>query len=208
MLVGSKLAGSNRRCARPLTLTAEQLAPFAGVYANPLTGAPQLVTLRQDTLVLGRANWCPALLPLTANRFKVMGQPVELEFRRGSAVQYIDGVAAPLAACGRRGRGGAGTANEGRAGAVCRHLLQRGAGSDATLVSASDSALVLKTPRGRGPEGAAGLRRHVRGRLSAAVYPGRAGRIDGMLMSSGPGARGAGSSARSPDHKPWPSART
>jgi hypothetical protein len=78
-LLAGKLEKETPPFRATVSLTAEQLAPFAGVYQHPLTGAPQPVTLRRDTLVLGRVTG-PALLPISGTRFKVQGQPTELEF--------------------------------------------------------------------------------------------------------------------------------
>jgi hypothetical protein len=70
-------------------LTSEQLARFAGVYVNPVTGAPTLITLRRDTLIAGRTAG-PALLPIGERRFRLAGQPVEVEFTpAGQMVQTV-----------------------------------------------------------------------------------------------------------------------
>lgn len=84
-LVVRKPAAITTPVRAAISLTAEQLAPFAGVYEHPQTGAPQFITLRRDTLVLGRVNG-PALLPMTATTFRVTGQEVELEFRPDGSV--------------------------------------------------------------------------------------------------------------------------
>ncbi|HEV8454815.1 MAG TPA: serine hydrolase domain-containing protein, partial [Gemmatimonadales bacterium] len=86
VLVGDKLAAVAPPVRATMSLTAPQLAPFAGVYANPVTGAPQVVTLRKDTLTLGRGTG-PPLMPMSPTRFRVMGQPVELEFTAAGVVQ-------------------------------------------------------------------------------------------------------------------------
>ena len=183
VLVGSKLAGPTPPVRPALTLTAEQLAPFAGVYANPLTGAPQLITLGQDTLVLGRGPGAAVLIPLTANRFKVMGQPVELEFRGDSAVQYTTAwpPRSPLAARKVAAAPVQRTKAELEPYAGTYYSEELGA---SYVVTASDSALVLKT---RG-----GVDRRVQpvyGDTFAGDYllrfTRKGGRIDGMLMSSG-----------------------
>ena len=85
VLLAGKLAAEPPPFRAAMSLTAEQLAPFAGVYEHPLTGAPQPVTLRRDTLVLGRVNG-PALLPMTATKFRVANSQNEVEFRPDGAM--------------------------------------------------------------------------------------------------------------------------
>ena len=182
VLVGTKLAGLTPPVRPALSLTAAQLAPFAGVYANPVTGAVQVITQRGDTLMLGpRAG--PVLIPLTRNRFKVMGQPVELEFRGDTGVQYstawpprqpirVRKVAPALAQ-------------------ATRAELERYAGSyyseelgASYVVTAGDSTLTLKTRGGNDR-----TVRMVYGDTFAGDYllrfTRKGGKIDGMLMSSG-----------------------
>jgi hypothetical protein len=166
-----------------MSLTAEQLAPFAGVYVNAATGAPQFVTLRRDTLVLGRING-PALLPQSTNRFRVTGQPIELEFTTdGTLAQTF--LAWPPRAPAVSKRVAPAPVQPSRA------ELERYAGSyrseelGATYeVSATDSTLVLKTRWG-----ADRTVRPVHGDTFLGDYllrfTRRGGRIDGMLMSSG-----------------------
>jgi CubicO group peptidase (beta-lactamase class C family) len=87
VLLAGKLAAEPPPFRAAISLNAEQLAPFAGVYEHPRTGAPLFVTLRRDTLVLGRVNG-PALLPITATKFRVANSQNEVEFRAdGSVVQ-------------------------------------------------------------------------------------------------------------------------
>lgn len=183
VLVGSRLAAPTPPFRPSISLTAELLAPFAGVYSNPVTGAPQVVTLRRDTLVLGRVNG-PALLPISENRFKVMGQPVELEFTADGVVQTTQGwpPRAPVLAK----RVAAGIAQASRA------ELERYAGSyyseelGATYaVTATDSTLVLKSRWGNDR-----TVRLVYGDTFVGDYllrftRGKGGKVDGMLMSSG-----------------------
>jgi CubicO group peptidase (beta-lactamase class C family) len=66
-------------------MDAARLAPLAGVYAHPVTGAPTFVTLRGDSLVAGRGTG-PALVPLGGRRFRLGGQPVEVEFTPAGAM--------------------------------------------------------------------------------------------------------------------------
>jgi CubicO group peptidase (beta-lactamase class C family) len=67
--LGNKLAPVDSPAKAMVTLTTEQLARFAGVYVNPTTGSPTFVTLRRDTLIVGRTMG-PALVPLSDRRFR------------------------------------------------------------------------------------------------------------------------------------------
>ncbi|MDQ3948749.1 MAG: beta-lactamase family protein, partial [Gemmatimonadota bacterium] len=180
--LGHKLAPVDPPVKAVATLTAEQLARFAGVYVNPNTGAPTLITLRRDTLIVGRTTG-PALVPLSERRFRVSGQPVELEFTpAGQLVQTV------LAWPPRKA-----VALERREAArPSRAELERYAGSyyseelGATwVVSATDSTLVLKTRWG--------AERTVRpaygdtfvGDFLITFTRDGARRVDGMLMGSG-----------------------
>ena len=185
VLVGSKLAALTPPFRPTITLTTEQLAPFVGVYQHPQTGAPQVVTVRRDTLALGRITG-PALLPISENRFKVMGQPAEMEFTAdGSVVQTTLGWPARAPVVSKR-----------VAAAVSqptRAELERYAGSyyseelGATYaVTATDSTLVLKSRWGAGDR----VVRMAFGDTFVGDYllrftRGKGGRIEGMLMSSG-----------------------
>ena len=72
--------------AAPPTVTAQskpsadQLAAKAGVYVNPVTGAPTWVTMRDGNLALGRTTG-PVLIPLSDSRFRITGVPAEMEFK-------------------------------------------------------------------------------------------------------------------------------
>jgi CubicO group peptidase (beta-lactamase class C family) len=67
--LGTKLAPVDSPAKAMAMLTTEQLARVAGVYVNPTTGAPTFVTLRRDTLFIGRTAG-PALVPLSDRRFR------------------------------------------------------------------------------------------------------------------------------------------
>ena len=184
VMLGSKLAVVPPPTVAAVSLTAEQLAPFAGVYVNPVTGAPQFVTLRRDTLILGRTNG-PALLPLSANRFKVAGQQIELEFTADGSVAQTSLSWPPRTPVVMK-RVAAAPVQPSRA------ELERYAGSyfseelGATyLLSATDTTLVLKTRWASDR-----TVRPVHGDTFVGDYllrftRGRGGRIDGMLMSTG-----------------------
>lgn len=78
VLLADKLAAVPPPARAATTLTAAQMTRFVGVYADSITGGPTLVSLRGDTLILGRTG--PALLPLSPNRFRIAGQQNEVEF--------------------------------------------------------------------------------------------------------------------------------
>jgi CubicO group peptidase (beta-lactamase class C family) len=68
-----------------------QLAPLVGVYANTTTGAPLFITMQDNRLMVGRISG-PSLVPLGSGRFRVAGQPVELEFSdSGELSQTVPG---------------------------------------------------------------------------------------------------------------------
>jgi CubicO group peptidase (beta-lactamase class C family) len=88
VLLGTRLAPKSADPPPRVRLSAEQLRRFAGVYAHPVTGAPTFITLRGDTLVVGRSGG-PALIPIAARRFRVAGAQVEVEFTpAGELLQY------------------------------------------------------------------------------------------------------------------------
>jgi CubicO group peptidase (beta-lactamase class C family) len=77
VFLGDRLAAPEP-APRAAALAPEQLAAAAGVYAHPVTGAPFYLTRRGDALVVGRVAG-PALIPIGERRFRVTGQPAELE---------------------------------------------------------------------------------------------------------------------------------
>ena len=180
--LGSKLAPAEPPIRAGATLTSEQLARFAGIYVNPNTGAATFITLRRDTLFVGRTAG-PALVPLSDRRFRVTGQPVELEFTpAGQLVQTILGWPPRKATSLERRE----TARPSRAD------LERYAGSyyseelgTTYTVSATDSTLVFKTRWA--------TERTVRptygdtfsGDFLVTFTRDRSRRVDGMLLSSG-----------------------
>ena len=180
VLAAGKLAPQAEPVRAAIALTSEQLAPLTGVYAHPVTGAPTFVTLRNDTLVLGRING-PVLVPLSASRFRVSGQPVEVEFAgetmASKLLDWPGGTSTTQRRMSpvRRSR----AELEGYAGSYYSEEL--GAAYD---VTATDSTLVLKTRWG--------TERTVRpayGDTFAGdfllTFTRRGGRIDGMVMGSG-----------------------
>jgi len=165
-----------------VTLTPAQVAPLAGVYANPVTGAPLFITLRRDTLVVGRTTG-PALVPLTERRFRVTGQPVQLEFTpEGHLVQTV--LAWP--------RRTPVTLTRREPVRPSRADLERYAGTyyseelGATYtVAATDSTLVLRTRWGTERTVRPAYGDTFAGDFLLAFTRGRGGSITGMRMSTG-----------------------
>jgi len=182
-LLAGKLEKETPPFRATLTLTAEQLAPFAGVYQHPLTGAPQFVTLRRDTLVLGRING-PALLPISENRFKVQGQPAELEFRPdGSVVQTFLGSPPRARLVSKRVAAAAAGKTRAELTQYAGTYQSEELGVTYQLV-AGDSSLTIKTRWGvdRNLQPAWG---DVFGGAYLVRFTRKGGKIDGFLMSSG-----------------------
>jgi CubicO group peptidase (beta-lactamase class C family) len=182
VLVGGKLAAVPPPFRAAVSLTAEQLAPFAGVYQHPVTGAPQLITLRKDTLVLGRAG--PVLLPISPTRFRVAGQQTEFEFTAdGSLKQSTLGWPARAPVVARR--------IAAAPAPPVRAELERYAGSYHSEelgvtyeVAASDSGLVLKSRWGVDRRVMLVIPDLFAGDVQL-QFTRKGGRIDGLLMSSG-----------------------
>ncbi len=180
--IGTKLAPPEPPVTAATTLTAEQLSRYAGVYVNPTTGYATFITLRRDTLIVGRTAG-PVLVPLSERRFRMSGQPVEMEFTpNGQLVQTV------LAWPRRRPT----TLERREIARPSRAELDRYAGSyyseelGATYtVSATDSTLVFKTRWA--------TERTVRplygdtfgGDFLVTFTRNRARRVDGMLVSTG-----------------------
>ena len=180
--LAGKLAPAEGVVKAATTLSAEQLARLAGVYVNPSTGAPTFVTLRRDTLIVGRTSG-PPLIPLSDRRFRVSGQPVEIEFTpTGRLVQTID-VWPP-----RRPL----TLERREMVQPSRADLERYTGSyyseelGATYtVTATDSTLVLKTRWGTDRVVRPAYADTFVGDGLITFTRDRNRRVDGMLMSSG-----------------------
>jgi CubicO group peptidase (beta-lactamase class C family) len=180
--LGGKLAPADPPAKATATLTPEQLARVAGVYVNPRTGAPTFITLRRDTLIVGRTTG-PALVPLSERRFRVTGQPVELELTpAGQLVQTV--LAWPprtIPPLERR-----------EAARPSRAELERYAGSyysdelGATYtVTATDSTLVLKTRWGAERTVRPAYGDTFAGDLLVTFTRDNSRRVNGMLMNSG-----------------------
>lgn len=180
--VGSTLAAVAPPPKSSVTLTRDQLARLAGVYVDPNAGGTTFITLRSDTLIVGRTTG-PALVPITERRFRVGTQPVELEFMpNGDLVQTILAWPNPRPITLKRHEPARPSRTELDGYAGSYHSEELGA---TWTVSATDSTLVLKT---RG-----GVDRVVRpaygdsfvGDFLLTFTRGRNQKVDGMLMSSG-----------------------
>lgn len=184
VLAGTRLAAVPPPATATMTLGKEQMARFAGVYLHPLHGAPTFVTLRGDTLVLGRVTG-PALLPLRANRFRLAGQPAELEFTPDGNLAVAQLAWPPRTPLVMK-RAALAPSQPTRA------ELERYAGSYYSeelgaryQVVASDSTLILKTRWGTDRTFRPVHADTFTGDFLVRFTRGRDGKIDGMLMSSG-----------------------
>jgi CubicO group peptidase (beta-lactamase class C family) len=180
--IGGKLAPAEPPVKAAATLTTEQLARFAGAYVNPNTGSAMFVTLRRDTLILGRTSG-PALVPLSDRRFRVSGQPMEVEFTpAGHVVQtFLTWPPRNPISLERR-----------EAVRPSRAELERYAGSyhseelgTTWVVTATDSTLVLKTRWGAERTVRPAYGDTFAGDFLLTFTRDAARRVDGMLMSSG-----------------------
>lgn len=182
--VGSKLAAVTPPPKPALTLSTDQLGRFAGVYVAENTGGATVITLRRDTLIVGRTAG-PALVPLTERRFRVGAQPVELEFMpNGDAVQTILAWPNPKPITLKRYELARPSRAEldGYAGSYYSQEL----GSTWT-VTATDSTLVLRTRWGSasGATVRPAYGDTFVGDFLVTFTRGRARTVDGMLLSTG-----------------------
>jgi CubicO group peptidase (beta-lactamase class C family) len=83
--IGKELDAIEPTVTSQATLSVAQMAAKAGVYVNPVTGAPSWIAVRDGKLALGRTTG-PALIPLSESRFRVTGAPLELEFKTNGEV--------------------------------------------------------------------------------------------------------------------------
>ena len=83
--IGKELGAAEPTVTSQAKLNTEQMAAKAGVYVNPVTGAPTWIAIREGNLALGRATG-PTLVPLSESRFRVNGAPLELEFKDNGEV--------------------------------------------------------------------------------------------------------------------------
>ena len=182
--IGSKLAAVEPTPKPAVSLTREQMDKLAGVYVNEVTGAPTVVAVRRDTLMLGRTVG-PALVPLTERRFRIAAQPVELEFMpNGTAVQTILAWPNPKPVTLKRFEPARPSRAEMDAYAGTYYSDELGA---TYVVTATDSTLVFKTRWG------AATGATVRpaygdtfvGDVLVRFTRGRGNKIDGALMGTG-----------------------
>jgi CubicO group peptidase (beta-lactamase class C family) len=180
--LAGKLAPAEPPVKAATTLSTDQLARFAGIYVNTNNGNPTFVTLRRDTLIVGRTAG-PTLVPLSDRRFRVTGQPVEVEFTPdGKLVQTIQAWPPRRAI----------TLERRESARPSRAELERYAGSyyseelGATYtVAATDSTLVLKTRWATDRTVRPAYGDTFVGDGLVTFTRDRARRVDGMLMSSG-----------------------
>ncbi|MGK2961998.1 MAG: serine hydrolase domain-containing protein [Gemmatimonadaceae bacterium] len=164
------------------TPSAAQLARLAGVYVNPNTGAPTFISLRGDTLILGRTAG-PALVALSDRRFRVTGQPVDLEFAPdGQLVQTVLTWPSRKPIALRRQEPARQSPAELERYAGSYHSEELGA---TYVVTATDSTLVLKTRWGAERTVRPAYGDTFAGDFLLTFTRGRGGRIVGMVMGSG-----------------------
>jgi hypothetical protein len=75
----------------PVKLSELELQRYVGIYWNPITESLWMITLKDGKLV-DPGGGGSVLLPIAGNRFRVVGQPVELFFemtREGTALNMI-----------------------------------------------------------------------------------------------------------------------
>jgi CubicO group peptidase (beta-lactamase class C family) len=163
------------------TLTAAELARYAGPYVNLTTGGVSFLSMRGDTLIAGRTAG-PALLPMGGGRFRVAGQPVELQLTSDGAVQTV--LVPPRRAPVRLRRE--------EPSRFTRAQLERFAGTYTSdelgatyTVTATDTALVLKTRGGRERPFLPAYGDTFTGDFIIRFVRGRDGAVTGMRMSSG-----------------------
>ena len=182
VFLGTKLAAVAEPIRAQATPTAEQLARLAGVYVNPNTGAPTFISLRGDTLLVGRTSG-PVLVPLSEHRFRITGQPVELEFRpNGELVQTVLAWPSRRPITLRRQEPARRSPAELQRYAGSYHSEELGA---TYTVTATDSTLVLKTRWGAERTVRPAYGDTFAGDFLITFTRGRGNSVNGMLMSSG-----------------------
>ncbi|MGH7694571.1 MAG: serine hydrolase domain-containing protein [Gemmatimonadaceae bacterium] len=182
--IGSKLAAVEPPPKAALSLTREQKDKLAGVYVNEVTGAPTIVAVRRDSLMLGRTVG-PALVPLTERRFRIAAQPVVLEFMpNGTVVQTILAWPNPKPITLKRFEPARPSRAEMDAYAGTYYSEELGA---TYSVTATDSTLVFKTRWGAliGATVRPAYGDTFVGDLMVTFTRGRGNKIDGALMSTG-----------------------
>jgi CubicO group peptidase (beta-lactamase class C family) len=182
VFVGDRLAPEPAPVRPAATWTAAQLAPFAGVYENVETGALGWVTLRGDTLIGGRTSG-PALIPVGERRFRIGNQPAEIEFTGdGRAMQRTLGWPARAPSRLRRHEPARPTRAELERYAGTYYSEELGA---TYTVTASDTALVLKTRGGADRVHRPAFGDTFQGDYVVRFVRGRGREVEGMTLSSG-----------------------
>lgn len=163
--------------------SAAELAALAGVYAHPVTGSPLFISLRDDALEIGRESG-PRLLPIGGTRFRVTGQPVELEFNGAESVvqTVLAWPARPPVTLMRRDDPVQMSGAELERYAGTYHSEELGA---TYTVRAVDGALVLRTRWGRNATVRPAYGNTFAGDFLLKFVPGPGDTISGMRMSSG-----------------------
>ncbi len=182
--IGSKLAVVEPPPKAAVSLSREQMDKLAGVYVNEVTGAPTIVNVRRDTLMLGRTVG-PALLPLTERRFRIAAQPVVLEFMpNGDVVQTILVWPNPKPITLKRFEPARPSRAEMDAYAGTYYSEELGA---TWRVTATDSTLVFRTRWGSvtGATVRPAYGDTFIGDFLVAFTRGRGNKVDGALMSTG-----------------------
>lgn len=182
VFLGDRLAPPEPAPRATASRPAAELAPLAGVYVHPVTGAPTFVSLRGDTLVAGRGAG-PALLPMGDGRFRVAGQPVELAFTpQGELVRTTLAWPASRPVALRRHAPARPTRAQMAAYAGTYRSEELGA---TYTVTATDSTLVLQTRWGNPVTVRPAYGDTFAGDVLLGFTRHASGRITGMEMSSG-----------------------
>lgn len=163
-------------------LPVSDLERFAGVYVHPVTGAPVIITAREGTLVAGRGQGL-SLVAVGGDRFRVPGQPVELEFHdRGEMVQRVLGWPSQRPVTLRREEEARPDSAELQRLAGRYHSEELGA---TYAVTAGDGALTLSTRWGNERTVRPAYGDTFAGDFLITFVRGPEGRVEGMRMSSG-----------------------
>ncbi|MFL5583010.1 MAG: serine hydrolase domain-containing protein, partial [Gemmatimonadaceae bacterium] len=126
-----------------VALAPDLLRSLPGVYVHTVTGTPVPVSRRGDTLVAGPDGRGPVLVPVGERRFRITGQPSELEFLADGTVRQHALTWPPRApAVFRRAEAPRLTAAQLAAYAGTYYSEELGA---TYTVTPKDSALVLST---------------------------------------------------------------
>ena len=182
--IGSKLAAVEPPAKAAVSLSREQMDKLAGVYVNEVTGAPVIVAVRRDSLMLGRTVG-PVLVPISERRFRIAAQPVVLEFMpNGNVVQTILAYPNPKPITLKRFEPARPSRAQMDAYAGTYYSEELGA---TYSVAATDSTLVFKTRWGTllGATVRPSYGDTFIGDFLVTFTRGRGGKIDGALVGTG-----------------------